>query len=231
MESRKWKRKTPTYMKMKRLTIFFSLLVAYLGLSLFLKMLPGTFAWLTSSTKANGQIQNATSLDLLTINPEEVQYGRNGRVKSRINIKNISTISIPLKIELLPNNQGIASSTILKPNSTFTTNLIELSFSLKKSDIKHIQYRIVGFNGYIDEIITVPIDQEKLKSTIEKTNEEAVQAVNAVDSKLKTDNEGAPIVVTEEKPQVISNDKNQGQAVNESNTSPEIQQNPSTTTP
>jgi hypothetical protein len=173
MESRLPKYKQKHVKRMKRTPVIGGLAVAYLGATLFFQSIPVTYAWFTASSISKGHIQNATTAELISMNPEVIEYVENGIVKLQISITNISTVSIPLRIELLSNNEVIqSSSNDLKHNGTFSTNLEEFEALTDKGELRNLQYRIVGFEGYVDEIITVQVDEEKVKSTIKQETEE-----------------------------------------------------------
>lgn len=150
--------------------------LVFLTLSLTtIRMLPGTFAYFTSETQATGTIHNASSADLITVNTGKIVYEKNCKIKSSISITNKSTIKIPITVELLTKNGGNhSSSTTLEPNATFSTNPNDVDNLPNRREIQNIQYRIIGFNGYIDEIYTLPVDQQRLEASKDKNNAKEV---------------------------------------------------------
>lgn len=173
--------------KLMKTPIMVGFAVVYLGATLFFQSVPVTYAWFTSSSISKGYIQNATTSELINMIPSVIEYLENSRIKSQISITNISAVSIPLRIELLSNNEVIQSfTTILKQKGTYSTNLEELEALTDKDDLKNLQYRIVGFEGYIDEIISVQMDEEKVKSVIKKETEEIKEEIKVKEDKQES---------------------------------------------
>jgi hypothetical protein len=143
-------------------------------------MLPGTFAYFSAETQATGTIHNASSADLIAVNSGKISYGNNCEIKSTISIKNKSTINIPLTVELwVKKGEKHSRTTILEPNSTYSANANEFKNLANRCEIQEIKYRIIGFNGYIDDIYTIPIDQQKLMATKGKNNAKEVTPGNS----------------------------------------------------
>ncbi|PLR77245.1 hypothetical protein CU633_11925 [Bacillus sp. V3-13] len=165
-KKRRWKSK----LKLTGLSLIF---FGYI-FTIFLGSLPGTFAWFSSSASSMGVIKNSTTSDLLLIKTGDVIYEKNCKLTSSISITNISAVKIPLTVELLTKNGGNHSSTIdLEPGATFTTNPQDADNLPNQCERAEIEYHILGFNGYIDEIVSIPVDQAKLLATIEKKEEKA----------------------------------------------------------
>lgn len=162
MEPRKWKYNNRRKTNYKRVTFLLSIVMIYAIFSFFLKSLPVSYAWFTADTSSKGQIVNATTSDLIQIIPDRVIYDNNRRVKAKLSVRNISNIDIPLKVELIVKNQVLdTSSILLYQNDTFTTGWEKIDHI--PEDAKDIQVRIIGFQGYINEMVTYNIDQEKVK--------------------------------------------------------------------
>jgi hypothetical protein len=123
-----------------------------------------TYAWFTSEIKASGQITNATTKDLLTISTSEVSYLKNCEISQEITIKNISDIEFPIK--LVDQNQ------LLAPGESFKT-IINQFVSCNEVEVN---YHLIGLKHYIDEILRVPLNREKLLATVEKKEEEKDKA-------------------------------------------------------
>lgn len=120
-----------------------------------------TYAWFTSEIKASGQITNATTKDLLAISTNDISYLNNCKISQEIVIENISNMEIPIQLE--------EQHKKLKPGESFKTTMNQL-VSCETSDVS---YHLVGLNHYIDEMISVPLDQQKLLATIE--NKESIE--------------------------------------------------------
>ncbi|NQD67768.1 hypothetical protein HP456_17810 [Bacillus haikouensis] len=118
-----------------------------------------TYAWFTSEIKATGQITNATTEDLLSISTSDIIYHTNCEISQELIIKNISDIKIPIK---LVNNEQL-----LDPGESFKTS-VKQTISCEKTEVG---YHLIGLNHYIDEMIHVPLNQEKLLATVEKKKE------------------------------------------------------------
>lgn len=145
------------------ITILFVSIVFFTTFFFINKLLPGTFAFYTAEVQSSGTISNASSSDLIEVDTGKIDYEKNCKIKSSITIRNKSTIEIPITIELLTKNGGNHStSTLLKPNSIFSTNPNDTDQLPNRCEFQEIKYRIVGFNGYVDEIYTLPVDQRKL---------------------------------------------------------------------
>jgi hypothetical protein len=82
-------------------------------------------------------------------------------------------MEIPVTLELLSKNEGNHSNTkLLKPGKSFTSNPNDTDNLPLNCNATEITYHLVGFNGYIDEDISIPLDQEKLLATLEKRQKE-----------------------------------------------------------
>lgn len=165
MEPRSWKyiKKNNNYFK--KIAVLMGIIMTYSVFCIFLKSLPGSYAWFNASANSKGQIVNASTSDLIKVVPENIIYEEDGKVKTLLSIKNISKIKIPLSVELVLNNQVFDTTSItLYQNDTFSTGWEEI----KEIPLgtKDIQFRIIGFNGYIYEVISSKLDQEKLKMTM-----------------------------------------------------------------
>jgi hypothetical protein len=152
----------------KKRTIYIKIIISvYCILLVFGKF--NTFAWFTSQSNAQGNITNATTSDLLTISYGEVEYLKNCKVKSSITITNISNISIPITLSLLSKNNGTHSkSLILQPGESYTTNPNDTNNLPHDCEATEITYHLYGFNGFINENKSIPLDREKLLATIHK---------------------------------------------------------------
>ncbi|SFA92304.1 MULTISPECIES: hypothetical protein [unclassified Bacillus (in: firmicutes)] len=204
METRKSKHGKRLKKRNRKMAFVSSCFAVYLGTAIIYQELPGTFAWLMDSSVAKGQIHNATSEEMLQMAIGEVKYEPNSKIKSQISIKNKSLVSIPLNIEVLINKKLVKTyTTVLDVGKSYTTELMESEILGKGKTLTNVQYRIVGFEGYIDQIVTVPLNQEKLKPTLETekipaVNEKAPDAGNATPSTPSTEKDAT--TDTEEKP-------------------------------
>jgi hypothetical protein len=125
-----------------------------------------TYAWFTSKIKASGEITNATTKDLLSISTSDVTYHNNCEISQEIIIKNISDIKIPIKL--------VNYKHLLHPEESFKTS-IKQNISCKKNEVG---YHLIGLNHYIDEMIHVPLNREKLLATVEKKKEKEKDHTN-----------------------------------------------------
>ncbi|MGC4377806.1 hypothetical protein WD019_12805 [Fictibacillus sp. Mic-4] len=121
-----------------------------------------TYAWFHSETKASGELRNATTNDLLLIEKGDVSYNRSCSIRQKLSIKNISHMPIPITFE--NQHKTLAPGAALKAN-------IDRKVSCKAVEVR---YKLVGFNHYIDEMIYVPLDKEKLLATVEKKKEKMI---------------------------------------------------------
>ncbi|MDR7073338.1 hypothetical protein [Fictibacillus barbaricus] len=140
-----------------------------------------TYAWLSAKSSAEGTIKNATTSDLLKITYGDVKYSKNCKVKTTITVKNISDLDIPIK---LTNVFGIP----------FPIDSIESGKSISSEfngraplgcEATSVNYHLIGFKGYIDEDLSIPLDHEKLIATIQK---DKTEATNEDQPKDKSDN-------------------------------------------
>lgn len=190
METRKSKHEKRLKKRNRKMAFVSSCFAVYLGTAIIYQELPGTFAWLMDSSVAKGQIQNATSEDMLQMAIGEVKYEQNSKIKSQISIKNKALVSIPLKIEVLINQKVVKTYiTVLDVGKSYSTELMESEILGKGKSLTNVQYRIVGFEGYIDQIVTVPLNQEKLIPTVEA---EKIPAVNENPSETDSSTQAPP---------------------------------------
>jgi hypothetical protein len=179
METRLIFYKKRRFKKIMKLTSLLAIVTFFTFSLLIIRLLPGTYSNFSAETQSTGTIQNASSSDLIAVNIEKIKYEKNCKIKSSISIKNISTINIPLTVELLTKNGGNhSSSTNLEPNSTFSTNPNDVDNLSNRCETKEIKYRIIGFNGYIDEIYTLPVDHQKLAASKENNGNEQTLTIS-----------------------------------------------------
>jgi hypothetical protein len=158
METRKWKYIMIRKKQNQRVAVLLSIAVIYIIFSFFLKSMPVSYAWFTANTSSKGQIVNAAASDLIKIIPEQVTYDANKNIKAKLSVQNISNIDIPLKVELLVNNRVVnISSILLSQKDTYTTGTEDIKDI--SAETKDIKYRIIGFNGYINEVINYHVNQ------------------------------------------------------------------------
>lgn len=170
MEPRKWKYNNKRQMGSQKVIVILSIVITYVVFSFFLKSLPVSYAWFSASTSSKGQIVNSTTSDLIKLRTDKILFDKTSKVKVKLLVKNISKVNIPLKVELMLNQQVLDSSTIvLDQNDTFSTDWEEIKEI--PLDTNDIEFRIIGFNGYIDELISLGVDQEKLRSTMSSNND------------------------------------------------------------
>lgn len=165
-----------------------------------------TYAWFTSEIKASGQITNATTKDLLTISTSDVNYYENCGISQEIIIKNISDIKIPIKL--------VNYKQLLYPGESFKTSIKQKI----SCEINEVGYHLIGLNHYIDEIIQVPLNREKLLATVDKeiekqnkkekeedlTNHKALEENN--DEKIQAESNQSIMSDEEEKSDHTEND-------------------------
>jgi hypothetical protein len=140
----------------KKTFILLGIVISFCFILLYLKSLPASFAWFHADSSATGEIVNATTANLLEIGSVQTDYLEDGTVKSTLSIKNISNISIPVKAEFLLNQEVIGISTILlEPDGTFSPDFEAVK--LNDGAENDLKIRVIGFNQYIDEIITLRV--------------------------------------------------------------------------
>jgi hypothetical protein len=127
---------------------------------------PGTFAWYSSETAANGSIQSATTSDLLAIAAGEVVYEKNFKVSNSLTITNISHLVTTVFIGMGKHS----ASKSLQPGESFTFHF-EINNFKNSGNGTSIHYQIQAFKNYVNETFSVAIDQDKLKAT-QKDKEE-----------------------------------------------------------
>ncbi|KQL41086.1 hypothetical protein AN960_05785 [Bacillus sp. FJAT-25509] len=149
--------------KSKRMLVFYSIILIYC-LFLFVGKL-NTYAWFTDEVRASGEITNATTKDLLSISTGDVIYQSKCEISQKISIKNISDIMIPIKL--------VDQPLLLHPGETFNKTMKQKV----SCEEKEHHYHLLGLNHYIDEMISVPLDQNKL-SGMESNSEDPQDKTN-----------------------------------------------------
>ncbi|MCM3717676.1 hypothetical protein [Fictibacillus phosphorivorans] len=160
---------------------------------LFMSSRYDTFAWFTAEANAEGRITNATTADLVNIRLGEVMYLDNCQVESSVKITNISNIKIPIQLVLL-NDRTYTKSNVLKPGQSLISETIESNFT-STCESTEIKYQLVGFQGYIDEEIVIPLDPSKMIKPAEVPEEEVDE-----DNQTREPKEEQELDVTEEVP-------------------------------
>ncbi|MCS0791317.1 hypothetical protein NX021_24620 [Cytobacillus firmus] len=159
-----------------------------------------TYAGFTSEIKASGQITNATTKDLLTISTTDIIYHDNCEISQEIIIKNISDIKIPIQI--------VNYKHLLYPGELFQTSVKQNTSCM----VNEVGYHLIGLNHYIDEIIQVPLNRDKLLATVDKTEEIEKDYTNNKapeennDEKIQAESNQPPMSDDEEKNDQTEND-------------------------
>ncbi|MBH0164248.1 hypothetical protein IHV12_04935 [Fictibacillus sp. 7GRE50] len=169
MEKRLEKYKKIRKRKVTKLTISALLIFYLLIISFNSNFSESTYAWFSVEANSNGEIKNAVTSDLITINTGEVDYLKNCKVKSIITLTNISTINIPITLELQSKNNGNhIKSLVLSPGNSYISNPNDTDNLPHNCDATEITYHLYGFEGFIDEYISIPLNREKLLATIQE---------------------------------------------------------------
>lgn len=143
----------------------------------FLFLLVGKFqthAWFVAETKAEGQLTNATTDELITVSTSEVIYQENCRISQEIVVENISDLEIPIKL--------LEQHKMLMPGETFNASVDQMV----SCEQQEAQYQLIGFNQFIDMLIQVPLDPAKLLASVEM-KEEKSQDIETEESSDQTD--------------------------------------------
>lgn len=157
MEPRSLKQNLKRKKKSAISTLLLGIVVVYMIFFNYLKSLPVSYAWLTASSSANGQIINSTASDLIKVKSDEVVYSKNGKAETNLSIENITGIEIPIKVELIVNKQTLNTASVsLEPKDSFTVSWDEITDI--PLDAESMEIKVIGFNRYIDEKIVVPIE-------------------------------------------------------------------------
>lgn len=142
----------------RKIIILLSLALGFSFALLYLKLMPASYAWFHAAVSSKGEIVNSTTADLLAFQSGNLIFEEDGTVSPKISIKNISTISIPIKVELILNNQVIdTSSQLVLKNEVYTPPFKRINLDIRNEHT--LQVRIIGFEHYIDELFSLPMVQ------------------------------------------------------------------------
>ena len=150
-----------------------------------LSKIPGTYAWFETNSTAVGTIQNAKKSDLVEIQVGNINYIGQCKIKTALSIKNVSSTDIPIKIQLvnLNSKDKTVSDITLQGNSNYTTDSTMINLNKDQCSNNNIAYRVIGFNGYINEMIPIQLDFQKLQvqsaSPVHNSSAEVKGASNA----------------------------------------------------
>ena len=147
----------------------------------------GTSAWFIGETEARGYIGNAKTEDVLSITSEVISYDMDETVAINIDIKNKSEVEVPIEFE------GLKAS--LSPGESFS----ELFHEKVSSEVTEINFQLTGFNHYISELITIPLNTKLIlenKVGIEKEDIE-VNEFELPETKMKSEKDDKNAEVTE----------------------------------
>ncbi|RIW31831.1 hypothetical protein D3H55_14490 [Bacillus salacetis] len=187
------------YIKITALCISATMLSLYLFAET-LSSMPGTFAWFTSQTQASGSIQNATTSDLLKIHTSEINYGKNCSVRNSISIKNISNMDTVVKIALIgQGGEKLLVEKNLKPKETVKSDPEMAADHSPGCETEKIEYRVQAFKNFVNETYKLKVDSEKLKETIQVTEEDVPEKEQKEEA--ETDQTGEKETITDEAPQ------------------------------
>jgi hypothetical protein len=144
-----------------------SIIILLISFTVLINKIPGTYAWFATKSTAVGTIKNASTSDLVNIKVGKIKYLDECKIKSTITIKNISNTEIPIKIKIVkPNSQEkLVTEITLNGNDEYTTDPAVINLQDEQCSNQNIGYRVIGFNGYIDELIPVQVDLLKLQAS------------------------------------------------------------------
>lgn len=118
-----------------------------------------TAAWFVSETEAEGHMVNASTEDLISINPKVISYDANCVTSIQIDITNISEIEVPIQLKDFQET--------LSPGESFSKVLEEKV----ACDATETTIDITGLNHYIEESIRVSLHRKSLKETSDPDDE------------------------------------------------------------
>lgn len=150
-----------------------------------------SFAWFTTQSFAGGKITNASTSDLLTIDVGEVQYLKNCNVQTSVSITNISNVDIPIQLKLLDSKHS--KTKVLAPGQSLTSGKSATDSS--SCEATQIIYHLLGFQGYIDENIVIPLSTEQMIKPVKEKEKEVKD--EKVEEK-ENENKQEPVVDPEE---------------------------------
>ncbi len=144
-----------------------------------------TSAWFVSETKAHGYMENVTTEDLLFKTAEVISYETGGIVTVKVELTNISEVEIPIQFNGYDAN--------LSPDETFS----EVFHEQVPMDVTEIYFQLTGFNNYINELLTIPLDQTLLLDTFPKEPVKAIELNDAEpdDTESKASDEDEKVTV------------------------------------
>jgi hypothetical protein len=205
MEARLLKYKKKNRRTKVILNLLLSIFIILLCSITILSKIPGTYAWFESKSTAVGVIQNAKTSDLVEIRVSNIKYIGQCKVKTSLSVKNISNTDIPLKIQLVNINSKdkTVSDITLQGNSKYTTDPTTINLNKEQCSNNNIEYQVIGYNGYINEVIPIQLDFQKLQessTSIDKNQanvnnvtpspEQGIEINNMTDSKNAIDGSG-----------------------------------------
>lgn len=120
-----------------------------------------TMAWFISETKASGHLENAKAEDILSVTSNVVSYAKDGTVTIQIDLVNKSEVIVPINLEPYQVNLSSGESFSGVFHKKVSSGMTEVHFQLK------------GFNHYINELISIPVNQKLMQEytkEIEKKN-------------------------------------------------------------
>jgi hypothetical protein len=152
-----------------------------------LSKIPGTYAWFETKSSAVGVIQNAKTSDLVEIQVGNIKYIGQCKVKTTLSVKNISSTDIPIKIQLvnLDSKDKTVSDISLQGNSKYTTDPTMINLNKDQCSINNIEYRVIGYNGYINEVIPIKLNLQKLQEPSTSLDKNQVNVNNVTPSPVQ----------------------------------------------
>jgi hypothetical protein len=152
-----------------------------------LSKIPGTYAWFETKSSAVGVIQNAKTSDLVEIQVGNIKYIGQCKVKTTLSVRNISKTDIPLKIQLVNiySKDKIVSDITLQGNSKYTTDPTVINLNKDQCSNNNIEYRVIGYNGYINEVIPIQLNLQKLQESSTSLDKNQVNVNNVTPSPVQ----------------------------------------------
>ncbi|WP_200411053.1 hypothetical protein [Virgibacillus salexigens] len=99
-----------------------------------------------SETESYGKVVNATTKDLLDIDADLLSFDAACVTNIEIKIKNIADVEIPIKLD--------EKKLQLSPGELFS----EVVTRKVSCEAEQVNFHLIGFNSFIDEIIIVSFD-------------------------------------------------------------------------
>lgn len=174
-------------LKRKRILILIGVSAVFCLLSFYAKT--GTAAWFVSESAARGSLVNAETSDLVDVKSAVTSCANDDVVQVKVIVTNKHQSMIPIRLGDVQRNIASGETVSVHISEQITEKATGLDIPFK------------GFEGYIDEVVQVPLARECVEEATKPAQEKAAKQKEKESDKIIKPESGKPATGVTAKPE------------------------------